>query len=69
MLPGDPLDDALTNEAVRYDWFGRRYGWTPEQVDSLPARLDQRLQLVGAVLEEIRDDGERDARRAELAKA
>lgn len=35
------------------DWFGQRYGWTPQQVEDLPAHLYHRLPVVAAVKAEI----------------
>ena len=30
---------------AEYGWYANRHGWTPQQVDALPAWIDARLPL------------------------
>jgi len=49
--------------AASYFWYADRFGWTPDQVDELPAWLRDRLPTVGAVYDEIKAERERAANR------
>lgn len=50
------LEDELLEDAAGYWWFAERFGWTPDQVDELPAWLAARLPTVAAVNDEIQAD-------------
>lgn len=36
--------------------YADRYGWTPDQVDALPAYVDTHLLTLAAVLDEVRNE-------------
>jgi hypothetical protein len=36
-----------------YGWYAARFGWTPEQVDRIPAWIDARMPAFMGVWDEV----------------
>lgn len=49
--------------AAEYDFFGERYGWTPDIVDGLRAKLKDALPVIADVKREIIEAKQREASR------
>jgi hypothetical protein len=60
-MPGGPFPVAPEEEVAVYLAYADRYGWTPEQVDALPAYVDTHLLMLADVLDEVRQEAQRKA--------
>lgn len=61
--PAVSIDDAALEGAGVYFFFAERFGWTPDQVDDMPAWLRDRLATVGAVHDEVAEEKAKKAAR------
>lgn len=52
-LAGEP---AAWDEAFEYFWWAERFGWTPDQVDTLPVGLHARIPLVAKEVDDWREE-------------
>lgn len=50
------IEDIALEETAHYHWFAERYGWTPDQVDGLPAKHKDRFPVVAAVFDEVAEE-------------
>lgn len=51
-------------QAASYFFFAERFGWTPAEVDELPAYLASRMPGVAVVTDEIKAEREKAANSA-----
>lgn len=54
-------EDRWWEEASAADWWGERYGWTPEQVEALPVTLKDRMPGVAALKAELQAEKDKAA--------
>jgi len=47
------------DEAATYFMFADRFGWTPDQVDELPAVLADRMLVIAQVRDEVQAEASR----------
>jgi hypothetical protein len=50
----DGVPPTLLEDAASYFWYADRFGWTPAQVDAMPAWLDSHLPTVAGAYDELR---------------
>lgn len=62
--PADTREDRLLEKAARYHFFGKVYGYTKQETDSLPAWLAERMPVIAELEAEV----EREAREREQRK-
>lgn len=57
------IEDIALEETAHYHWYAERYGWTPAEVDDLPAKYRDRFPTVAAVFDEVAEEkAKRDAK-------
>lgn len=51
----------MLDDAWDYYWYADRFGWTPEQVDALPAWLDVPFAVIGREVDRAQERANRRA--------